>query len=218
MSSPEIDGAVDLPLRSLAVQRALAKRQAVYADEVQRLLDAGLEVMRRTGTAETPRVADIVRQAGLSNQAFYRHFAGKEDLVAAIVEAGMHRLAGYLRHQIGKDDSPEDQIRRWVEGIMSQAANSEVAHSTRAVLWNRGHLGDHNRESNVLSNEVFAELLVEPLARFGSRDPRRDASVICHAAMGRMNEFLWRPLRPQPADTAHLVRFCLAAVDRGADS
>jgi hypothetical protein len=31
-------------------QRSLARRQAVYADEVRRFLDAGLEVMRECGT------------------------------------------------------------------------------------------------------------------------------------------------------------------------
>jgi hypothetical protein len=115
---------------------------------------------------------------------------------------------------MSKEDGPEAQIRRWVEGIMSQAGNPDVAHTTVAVLWNRSHLGDYNRDSNVMSNDLFAQLLVEPLTRLGSQDPRRDASVICHAVMGRMNEFLWRPCQPEPIDTTHLIRFCLAAIDR----
>src|ERR1700722_386014 len=60
-----------------ATQRALARRQAVYADEVRRLLDAGLEVMRQFGTTQSPRVSDIVDVAGLSRAAFYRPFASK---------------------------------------------------------------------------------------------------------------------------------------------
>ena len=44
-------------------QRTLAKREAGYASEVGRLLDAALEVMRQGGMAARPRVADIVAAA-----------------------------------------------------------------------------------------------------------------------------------------------------------
>ncbi len=64
-------------------QRTLAKRGVGYASEVRRLLDAALEVMRQGGTASRPRVADIVA-AGLSNDAFYRHFPSKDALVGVI--------------------------------------------------------------------------------------------------------------------------------------
>src|SRR5271154_5634951 len=78
------------------VRRTLAKREDQYATEVRRLLDAALEVIRRCGTSSRPRVADIVAEAGLSNDAFYRHFRSKDDLVTAILEDGGERLRGYL--------------------------------------------------------------------------------------------------------------------------
>src|SRR5690606_5850001 len=83
-------------------QRALAKRGAEYASEVRRLLDAGLQVMRACGTASRPRVADVVAAAGLSNDAFYRHFPSKDALVVAIIEDGAERLRSYLAHQMSK--------------------------------------------------------------------------------------------------------------------
>jgi AcrR family transcriptional regulator len=195
-----------------AAQRALARRQAVYEDEVRRLLDAGLEVMRRCGTTRSPRVSDIVDAAGLSRDAFYRHFASKEDLVAAIVEAGAERLVSYLNHQMAKESEPGAQLRRWVEGIMSQATNADVAHSTRAVLWNGARVGDHARPDAVVSYQPLAQLIVEPIARLGSADPVRDAAVVAHATMGLMRRFLWQLAIPTRADIAHLVRFCTAAV------
>jgi len=57
-------------------------------DEVQRLLDAGLVAMRRHGTVRSPSVAEIVAEAGLSNDAFYRVFASKDELVLAVLDAG----------------------------------------------------------------------------------------------------------------------------------
>ena len=195
-----------------ATRRALARRQAAYTDEVRRLLDAGLEVMREYGTSKSPRVSDIVEAAGLSRDAFYRHFESKGDLVAAIVEAGAHRLVDYLTHQMRKEPEPADQLRRWVEGIMSQAANPRVAQVTRAVMWNGGHVGDRSRPGVDVTYGLFADLIAGPVEALGSTDPARDAAVIAQAAMGRMHDFLWRSDTPTRADISHLVRFCTAAV------
>ena len=100
--------------------RTLAKRGADYADEVRRLLDAALEVMRECGTVSRPRVADVVAAAGLSNEAFYRHFPSKDALVDAILEDGTTRLVSYLAHHMAKETTPEGKVRRWVEGVLSQ--------------------------------------------------------------------------------------------------
>src|SRR6476620_1080023 len=84
-------------------RQTLAARGPDYSAEVRRLLDAGREVMRRNGTSGRARVADIVAAAGLSNEAFYRHFASKDALVAAILDDGALRLRSYLEHQIAKE-------------------------------------------------------------------------------------------------------------------
>ncbi len=212
-SGPTGREATDEAIIVRTTQRTLARRQAAYANEVRRLLDAGLEVMRQCGTTKSPPVSDIVARAGLSRDAFYRHFASKEDLVAAIVEAGAERLSSYLSHQMEKERHPGAQLRRWIEGIMSQASNPDVAHSTRAVLWNGGRVGDDARPEVVTSQRPLAHLLVQPLTELGSADPVRDAAVVTQATMGLMRDFLWRFAAPTKADVAHLVRFCTAAVD-----
>jgi hypothetical protein len=73
------------PTAARAVSRSLASRRSTYVEEVQRLLDAGLALM--VEGQDAPRVADIVRRSGLSNQAFYRHFASKDELIVAVVES-----------------------------------------------------------------------------------------------------------------------------------
>ena len=205
--------AEDRPVVARVAQRAVARREAGYAEEVRRLLDAGLAVMHRCGTTSSPRVADIVQAAGLSNEAFYRHFASKEELVAAILEAGAERLVSYLRHQIGKERDPRAQIRRWIEGVVAQAADPLVAEQTRAVLWNGNQVGDAVRGGGRGGSirEPLARLLEPPLSAAGSADPARDGIVVCHAVMGRMEEFLWRRVPPSDQDQAHLVTFCLTA-------
>lgn len=193
-------------------QRASAKREAGYLSEVRRLLDAGLEVMRRCGTGSRPRVADIVAAAGLSNEAFYRHFPSKEALVAAILEDGTERLRAYLAHQMDKESAPADKVRRWVEGVLSQAVDEDVAATTLAVLWNAGSGGDGLASGHSSINPTLALLLHAPLADLGSADPELDAALASHATVGRMSECLLGRVRPSGDEIAEVANFCLRAV------
>ena len=191
-------------------QVTLSKQGADRSQEVRRLLDAGLMVMRRCGTDSRPRVADIVTAAGLSNDAFYRYFASKDMLTAAILEDGMERLTNYLSHQMDKEEAAEQKLRRWVEGILSQAANEELASSTLAVLWNASQIGASGDAAPPSANAHLARLLVGPLTELGSSAPQLDATLLAHAVLGTLTDYLWQRKRPSRAEIGQVVRFCLA--------
>ena len=192
--------------------RSLAKRGAAHASEVRRLLDAALEVMRRCGTTSRPRVADIVAAAGLSNDAFYRYFPSKDALVAALLEDGTERLQAYLAHQMAKASTPVARVRRWVEGVLGQAADEDVAAATLAVLWNGGSLGEGLTPGRPSPSAALAILLVAPLAELGSAEPELDAALLAHAVVGRLSDHLWDRVGPTPAEVERVAAFCLAAV------
>jgi AcrR family transcriptional regulator len=179
-------------------RQTLAKRSADYADEVRRLLDAALSVMRAGGPDGRARVADIVAEAGLSNDAFYRHFPSKDALVAAVIEDGSTRLHSYLVHQMAKEATPEGRIRRWVEGVLSQARGG-VADSTLAVMVNAGGTST-GRMRQYPSADVLATLLVGPLTELGSATPQLDAAFIADGVIGRLNHLLWQRTAPTRAD------------------
>jgi AcrR family transcriptional regulator len=199
-------------LASSAAGQALAKREAQYAAEVRRLLDAALELMREAGTSSSPRVADIVAAAGLSNDAFYRHFRSKDALVVALIEDGALRLESYLAHQMAKASTPEDKVRRWVEGVMAQAADDDIAATTRAVLWNGGRITDGLGSDRPSHAAMLATLLRDPFAELGSRDADADARLAAHATVGLMSDMLGQRVQPSHDDIDHVVAFCLAAV------
>jgi AcrR family transcriptional regulator len=203
------DGPARIDVATRIAQRTLASRAPDYSAEVRRLLDAGREVMRRCGTASRPRVADIVAAAGLSNDAFYRHFASKDALVAAILEDGAERLRSYLAHQMERAATPEDEVRRWVEGLLAQAVDEESADTTRAVLWNAGSALVSGSPATVL-----ATLLERPFAALGSPAAAVDALLVAHAVVGKLSDHLRRGVRPTQADTEQVTAFCLAAVAR----
>ena len=200
-----------IPAGMTPAQEALAKREAAYAEEVRRLLDAALDVMRACGTTSRPRVADIVAAAGLSNDAFYRHFRSKDALVAALVDAGALRLRSYLDHQMAKAPTPEAKVRVWVEGVMSQA-EGEVAATTLAVIWNGDSVTGGTAPARQAASDAPGVLLQEPFAALGSARPELDASLAAHAVFGRLAELLWQGEHANRAEVEHLVDFCLRAV------
>jgi AcrR family transcriptional regulator len=186
--------------------QTLSRRGSAYAGEVRRLLDAALDLMRRGGTTSRPRVADIVAEAGLSNDAFYRHFPSKDALVAAILEDGTERLLSYLAHQMAKEATPEGQVRRWVEGVLAQAADQDIAATTLAVLWNAGSVG----QGLPSASRPLGALVRDPFAALGSADPDGDATFVAHAVVGVMSDHLWGRSRPSRAEIAHMTDLCLA--------
>ena len=205
MAESAIPNGKDLAAR--IAEQAVARRTAGYADEVRRLLDAALAVIRKLGTTSRPRVADIVAAAGLSNDAFYRYFPSKGALIAAVLEDGTERLAGYVEHQMSKEPTPEGKVRRWVEGILSQT-RGEVASTTLAVLWNGGDVGTGSRHD---ASATLARLLHEPFAALGSTMPEMDASLVAHAMFGKVNDYLWAGSTPHRSEIDRVVAFCVAA-------
>jgi AcrR family transcriptional regulator len=191
-------------------QQTLARRGPDYTGEVRRLLDAALDVMRACGTTARPRVADIVAAAGLSNDAFYRHFPSKDALVAALLEDGTERLQSYLTHQMAKEATAQGKVRRWVEGVLSQAADEDIASTTLAVLWNGGSVGEGLPSGRPSASRPLATLLREPFAELGSADPDLDASLAAHAVVGTLSDHLWERARPSRAAIDHVADVCVA--------
>jgi AcrR family transcriptional regulator len=202
---------VDESLATRAIRRRLADRQAVAESEVRRLLDAGLELMR-TNPATVPKVSDLVRLAGVSNDAFYRSFHSKDDLMAAIVDEGSRRLLGYVRHQRDKSPDPAEQLRSCLRAVLHQATDPEVAATSRAVLSNASQAMADRAGALVGIRRQIALLLEQPLTELGSADPTRDGFLLSCAVFGTMESFLWSERPPPPEELEFLYEWALRSV------
>jgi AcrR family transcriptional regulator len=200
----------DPPVAERVASRTLADRSATYADEVRRLVEAGYAVMRQTGSLE-PRVNDIVREAGLSNQAFYRHFTGKDELLVAILDDGQRQLVTYLEHRMSRAATGEARVRAWVEGVMEQARNAAAADNTRPFALNSARLADRFPQEVARSRELLARPLRDAVADAGG-DPQRDADAVYHLVIGCLNDALVARRRPSKQDVEHLEQFVLGGL------
>jgi AcrR family transcriptional regulator len=206
---PGMQNAVPTLAHELA-EKAVAGRLESYAGEVRRLLDAAYAVMARTGDID-PRVGDIVKEAGLSNQAFYRHFPGKDALLVAVLDDGQRRLVETLERRMQRVEPGSARVRAWIEGVLAQARNREAAKNTRPFAINGARLNDRFPVETAASSERVVGPLREAVIEAGG-DPVRDTAAIRELAMGTMNRFIVERRIPATADIEHVVRFALAGL------
>jgi len=201
-----------VPVEERLADAALAERRGHYAAEVRRLIDAAFSVMRTTGDID-PQVRDIVKTAGLSNQAFYRHFDSKDALMLAVLADGQRQLVDYLRARVASTADPEAQVRRWIEGVLAQARNTAAAEATRPFAINGARLADRYPADLAASRAELLTTLVPSVRALGGTEA--DAAFVCELSLARMNDAIAHRLRPQPQEVQRLVAFCLAGVRHG---
>jgi AcrR family transcriptional regulator len=155
-------------------------------------------------------VSDIVREAGLSNQAFYRHFRGKDELLLAVLDDGQRRLESYLVARMARVPSGREQVRAWVEGVLEQARNAEAAENTRPFASNAVRLADRFPAEHTASRHRLLDPLRTAVLEAGG--DAGDADAIYHLAMGRMQDAVVRREQPSTAEVEHLVTFALRGI------
>ncbi len=187
--------------------RAVADRQASYADEVRRLLEAGFAVMGRTENLD-PRVSDIVRTSGLSNQTFYRHFRGKDEFFLALLDDGRRRLVETIERRMRRATDDAGRVGAWIQAVYAQAQDPEAAAATRPFALNGERLAARFPDAAQRSQAR----LVAPLLAIVGPD---DASAIYHLVMGSMHDALVTRRIPSRSEVDHVVDFALRGAHLG---
>jgi AcrR family transcriptional regulator len=205
-----------------ALDRSSTARHAEYVRDVQRIVDATYRLIERTGGID-PSLREVLAEAGLSTQAFYRFFRSKDELMVVILDDGRRQLLGYLEHRMARATSPADKVRAWIEGVLAQASNPEAAARTRPFLVNQDRLVEAFPEEQQASVDRLVDLLVGSLdelrtavpgrgARRGAETTRRDAGAIYRLALATLHDHLVGGTTPSGDDVDHLVGFVLGGV------
>jgi len=195
-----------------AVDRALSKQREEATQEVEAILDAALRIAERSAPA-APRVVDIVAEAKTSNQAFYRYFNGKEDLMNAVMERGLMRVQTYVAHLMEKESDPLEKVAAWIRGILTQVTDETAAKQSAAVSMQLGWRSRHT--SGQTSVSELGSLLIDPIRQAGSETAELDAQVIDEAVMGTLNRHLRQATAPDADACDHLISFCLRGLALG---
>ena len=125
----------------------------------QRLFDAAIAAIEKQGYEEV-RVADIVREAGMSSRSFYQLFESKEDLVARYVEMAAAGLVTDLQRVWAEASDPLERIDRGVEAFLQVVPDIRV--DLDAI---RGEPGKRTRDARKLAVREVTRLIVDDLTR-----------------------------------------------------
>jgi AcrR family transcriptional regulator len=114
------------PRRLPRGRHALAPEQ-VLADQRARLLAAVPGVVAEHGY-EAMSVADIVKRAAVSRNAFYKNFSDKQECFAIAHEAGHERLLEILTRPCKADGTIEERVERSLAaGLEALSTNPDMA-------------------------------------------------------------------------------------------
>jgi AcrR family transcriptional regulator len=164
-------------------RRTQAERRAASR---QRLLDAAVECLAELGYARTT-LPEVLRRAGLSNGAMWRHFPSKVDLLVAATQeldllpdpAALRALEGLPSAE--RLDRAIDQLWRFASSPHLQAT-IELARASRADPELRAALVSADRASAERFFSALGELLGPEIA--GSPDFERNARLFGLAVYG----------------------------------
>jgi AcrR family transcriptional regulator len=181
-------------------------RAAAKADRRVALLDAAVRLFAERGF-DRVTLEDIGSAAGVSGPAVYRHFAGKQAMLAAIL---LDASAGLL-----------DGGRAVVERVSDAAAALEelVAFHVAFAVGNAAVIRVQDRDLDSLADpdrrrvralqRTYVELWVDVLARLDPAAPVADLRSRAHAGFGLMNS---TPHTGRGATPGLLAAMALAAL------
>ena len=195
-----------------AAERDVEARQAAAVREMELIVEATYRVIERTGEVD-PKLRDILREAKLSTQAFYRHFRSKDELLLVLLDDGRARLVSYLEHRMAKARSRDGRVREWIAGVLAQASDPAAAERTRPFMASQDRIAEHFPAEQQASADRLVDLLAGALAdgadAGAQRRARRDAQAVYHLAFGTLHRHLTYRTVPAAAEVDHLVAFAI---------
>jgi AcrR family transcriptional regulator len=160
----------------------------------QRLIQAAEVQFRRFGYRRTT-VEDITGSAGTGKGSLYLHFASKQEIYMAVVEASLERFVAAASRLLERSGSVPERLRALVELTIEHYGEDELLH---ASLFGGGSLvdGDVSRRAADIQRARIRDLLRE-LLRIGREEGSVRADLDIDAAAAVLFEIGWAVVRSE---------------------
>ena len=193
------------------------RTRAHNVDLDKEIVDAAQRLLHTHGD-DGFTIQQLVDEAGVALQTFYRHFGGKDELLLALLERRVAEFCAEWRRATASLDDPIERLRRFVTGplrLLRGGSNPDA----RAITH------EHFRLYQLYPSEVshatsgFAALVLDSLEDARARglatspDPARDAAMITELVMTMFHHYSFTELGSD-ADAVidHLWHFCRNAI------
>ena len=206
--------------RSPAVQRSRLRTM----DHAAEIVVAARRLIERGEHSFT--IQQLVKEAGIALQTFYRYFASKDELLLAVLEdsivTGCERM---MAQAADASDDPVERLRFYVTAALEDFDDDDQTTMRRFTTSEHYRLLEIFPDELTAANRRFAEMLVPEIVAGTERgslrspDPERDAWHITQLVMTTFHHRAFAASDEPPASTSdRLWSFCLRALGGDAPS
>jgi TetR/AcrR family transcriptional regulator len=185
-------------------------------DQARTIIDAGRRLMESKGDFTTQ---ELVKEAGVALQTFYRYFESKDQLLVAVLEELIGSQTRAHEAQATEITDPVARLRFFVTWPLRTLGRPNAVGAAQAIT------ADHWRLQQLFPNDMaqvdrpLVELIERTLIEardagaLSPRDPEGDARLIIELVRTMFHHYAFASLdRPIDAISDHLWSFCLRAV------
>jgi AcrR family transcriptional regulator len=181
------------------------------------LLAAAHRLVRERGENFTTQ--DLIKEADVALQTFYRHFGGKDQLLVAVVADLIAGHCEALAKRAAELDDPVDRLHLYITETLSPLVENPGTEGARFMTSQHWRLHQLYPDELTEATKPFADLVQRELeeakasGRLSPHDPERDAWIINKLVMAVFHHYSFAADRGDTATIADDVwQFCLAAV------
>jgi AcrR family transcriptional regulator len=200
--------------RSPIVQRSRSRS----VQHAKLIVDAARRLIMVKGGGFTTQ--ELVKEAGVALQTFYRYFAGKDELLLAVMEDMIAESCVALEEDARTLTDPVDRLQFYITGAVSTVgADGDEAAAARFVSTEHWRLHRLYPDELTQANKHYADLIlgeIHAAAEAGllkSADPESDAWLITHLVVGVYHHYAFATTDESGEEIGQrLWAFCHAAL------
>lgn len=200
--------------RSAAVQRSRVR----IAQQVRQMLDAARKLMDIKGDEFTTQ--ELVAEAGVALQTFYRYFASKDELLVAVIGDAMTDACERWSEAAANLPDPLARLKFYITATLERLGDADAGGTARFVVSTRWRLHRHFPKELADAEQPFVDLLrgeIEAAIEAGllnPPDPEWDSWFLAELLRSVYHFYAFAPHAEGELDDVRerLWRFCLTAL------
>lgn len=209
------------PLVTAWPQRAALRagseaRAARSIRPAQRIVDAGCHLSLTKGGNFT--ITELAKESGVSLQTFYRYFAGRDEVVLAVIEQRIAEACVFLRVEALQQPDALSRLRWYVDATLGLLQDRSRPAARRFFAAERYRLQEFFPNEIESAVDSFVWLLVPEIEAATAagllrpRDVERDARFVTQMVLSTFHSYAFAT-EPPPIDLNNQVwEFCFAAL------
>jgi AcrR family transcriptional regulator len=161
---------------------------------------------------------ELVKEAGVALQTFYRHFAGKDQLLLAVIENTMLDACAAFQQRAKRLRGPVARLRYYVT-VTVRSLETTDASVFRAITAEHYRLHQSHPDQLAEATRPFTDMIQKEIEAaqaeglLAPRDPRRDAQLVTELCQATFHHYAFASTDESMTDIAEsLWQFCYAAL------